>query len=212
MKENNFQPKKYEFKNGVVLDINEQKIILTINNDKKTLNAENIDNFGQQEHIEPTMSRGTLLFWIIGISFGMVALSEIYLGGWSFFSWSLTFILIAINIVIFLIFMIDELLELGIFRRIVHHYFSNEGILFTIGNNSGNNLDIIVYKEEHGKVLDLEKTIEELRIFKKEMRQINNVASTRISNLDELKKLGELLESNIITKEEFETKKSELLK
>lgn len=210
MKENNFQPKKYQFENGVVLDINEQKIILTINNDKKTLNAENIDNFAQQEHIEPTMSRGTLLFWIIGISFGMVALSEIYLGGWSFFSWSLTFILIAINIVIFLIFMIDELLELGIFRRIIQHYFSNEGILFTIGNNSGNNLDIIVYKEEHSKVLDLEKTIEELRIFKKETSQINNVVST--TNLDELKKLGELLESNIITKEEFETKKSELLK
>ena len=210
MKENNFQPKKYQFENGVIVDINQDKITVAINNDKKTMNAENIDNFGYQEYNEPMMAPSTLLFWIIGGSFGFVGLSELFFGGWSFFSWSFTFILVIINVIIFLIFMIDELLELRIFRSIIANHFTNEGIQVAIGNNSGNNLEMIVFKEEQSKVSDLEKTIEELRTFKKETSQINNVAST--SNLDELKKLGELLESNIITKEEFELKKSELLK
>ena len=74
--------------------------------------------------------------------------------------------------------MLDELLELRIFRGIIVNHFTNEGIQVAIGNNSGNNLEMIVFKEEQNKVLDLEKTVEELRLFKKETSQINNVVST----------------------------------
>lgn len=35
MKENNFQSKRYQFENGVIVDINEDKITVAINNDKK---------------------------------------------------------------------------------------------------------------------------------------------------------------------------------
>lgn len=209
--ENKFQPKNYHFENGVKIEIDSKKITMIDKNNHKNISSENLDNFSKQDYVQDMMSPGTLWFRFVAASIVLIGISETIWGGWSFMSWSFTLILIVVNIIFFMFFMIDELIEANILRRFIRAYLSYEGILVTIGNNSGNNIEFLVSPEDNDKVNQLEKAIDELKKYKKDKLQNNKVNQTT-SNLDELKKLGDLLANKIITQEEFDIKKKELLK
>ena len=103
--------------------------------------------------------------------------------------------------------MIDSFLELGITNNIINNFFSNKGYHVTIGSKSGNNIEIIALIEDLELIKELETNIYEL---KKSVVK-NDAPIMQSSNLDELKKLSELLNSGIITQTEFEQKKKQLL-
>jgi len=204
-----FKPKKYHFENGIEIDINEHKITISEDKDKKTLNSENIDNFSQREYFKDLLTPGGLMFWTPVVSGVFVILVEMIFGGWSTFSWGFFLVMLLINILAFIVLIIDALLELNLFRMFIRKFLSTESIRVTIGNKSGNNLDFLVYPEEHNKVAELEKTVEELRKYKNETHQSTNNNSS--SSLDELEKLANLRDKGIITEDEFNTKKKRLL-
>ena len=116
-------------------------------------------------------------------------------------------ILMGLAFVFFLITVIDSFLELGITNNIINNFFSNKGYHVTIGSKSGNNIEIIALIEDLELIKELETNIYEL---KKSVVK-NDAPIMQSSNLDELKKLSELLNSGIITQTEFEQKKKQLL-
>jgi hypothetical protein len=209
MMKKTFKPKKHHFKNGIEIDINEHKITISEGKDKKTLNSENIDNFSQREYFKDLLTPGGLMFWTPVITGVFVILVEMLFGGWSTFSWGFFLVMLLINILAFIILIIDALLELNLFRMFIRKFLSTESIRVTIGNKSGNNLDFLVYPEEHTKVVQLEKTVEELRKYKNEIHQSANSKAT--SSLDELEKLASLRDKGVITEGEFNLKKKSLL-
>jgi glycerophosphoryl diester phosphodiesterase len=78
----------------------------------------------------------------------------------------------------------------------------------TIGNKSGNNIEIIAQQEDLELIKELETKIYEL---KKSAVKNDAPVIQSSSNLDELKKLSELLNAGVITQTEFEQKKKQLL-
>ena len=79
----------------------------------------------------------------------------------------------------------------------------------TIGNKSGNNIELIAQLDDLELIKELEQKIYELK--KSATKQNNPIIQSQSSNLDELKKLGELLNAGIIGQDEFDKKKKQLL-
>lgn len=210
-----FAPKTYRFDTEVTIKLDNQKVSATDGSSNSSIDAQDIDNLTFIENWEGKVTVGGFWFRIIGISALIAIASEMFFGGWSLGSFGVTFILIIINVIVSAVVVIDALFELNFIRGIIRSYFSYDFYQVAIGNNSGNNIEFIANIDEVGKLKDLDKKISELKSNNKKKASNKQPIQQPVNqgtNLDELKKLGELFKNGILTQEEFDNKKAELLK
>lgn len=200
-------PKTFNFKSGVIVETNKDRITTTAPNYNKTIQSGDLDNFSYMEHTEQRMTFVGVLarMFVIGLLlliFSKMIFSKINMESQATY---FGFILMGLSFVLFLVMVVDSFLELGFTNSIINNYFSNKGYYVTIGNKSGNNIEIIAQLEDLELIKELESKVYELK--KSVVKNDNPVAS----NLDELKKLGDLLNAGIIDQAEFDQKKKQLL-
>jgi hypothetical protein len=226
----NKYPCEFKFETEVKVQVDTNKITLVHEEGNSTINAKDIDAFSYSASWEGNIRPVTLLTRFIGISYGVVLifgfLSDIGDGLVNF--WSLIVNLTIASVVVFMIFMIDSVLQLGLFIGIIKSFFSTHLYSIRIGNSNGNNIDFIALLEEKEKIKNLEQVIKEVKELlipaqgttPTDATHVFPVADTQSpakesvsnsSDLDDLLKLGELLKSGILTKEEFQKKKEEML-
>ncbi|MCG2610648.1 SHOCT domain-containing protein [Flavobacterium sp. SM15] len=203
-------PKTFNFKSGVIVETNKDRITTTAPNYNKTIQSGDLDNFSYVEHTEQRMTFVGVLarMFVIGLLlliFSKMIFSKINMESQATY---FGFILIGLAFVLFLVMVVDSFLELGITNNIVNNFFSNKGYYVTIGNKSGNDIEIIAQLEDLELIKELESKIYEL----KKLAVKNDAPPVQQnSNLDELKKLAELLNAGIIDQTEFDQKKKQLL-
>lgn len=204
-------PKTFNFKSGVTVETTKEKVTTISTNYNKTIQSDDLDNFSHVDHHVQRLTFvgllarmfvvGLLLLIVSKVLFSKINLENqaIYIGG----------ILMGISFLGFIMFCIDLMLELGITNNIINSFFSNKGYYVTIGNKSGNNIEIIAQLDDLELIKELESKIYELK--KSAVRNDAPIVQAQISNLDELKKLSELLKDGIIEQDEFDKKKKQLL-
>jgi len=203
-------PRTFDFNSGVTIETNKDKVTATANNYNNSIQTADLDNFSYVDHTEQRMTFVGVLARMFVIGLLIVILSKVLFGKFQMESQAI-FIgcaIMGLAFVFFLVMVIDLFLELGITNNIINNFFSNKGYHVTIGNKSGNNIEIVALIEDLELIKELETKIYELKksAIKKDAPVIQSS-----SNLDELKKLSELLNSGIITQTEFEQKKKQLL-
>jgi hypothetical protein len=202
-------PKTFNFKTGVTIETTKDKVTATDPNYNNSIQIADLGNFSYVEHTEQRMSFVGLLSRMFVIGLLLLIFSKIIFSKINLESQATYFgiILMGLAFVFFLITVIDSFLELGITNNIINNFFSNKGYHVTIGSKSGNNIEIIAQLDDLELIKELESKIYEL----KKSAVKNNAPVIQSSNLDELKKLSELLNAGVITQNEFEQKKKQLL-
>lgn len=202
-------PKTFNFKTGVTIETTKDKVTATDPNYNSSIQIADLGNLSYVEHTEQRMSFVGVLSRMFVIGLLLLIFSKMIFSKINLVSQATYFgiILMGLAFVFFLITVIDSFLELGITNNIINNFFSNKGYHVTIGSKSGNNIEIIALIEDLELIKELETNIYEL---KKSVVK-NDAPIMQSSNLDELKKLSELLNSGIITQTEFEQKKKQLL-
>ncbi len=202
-------PKTFNFKSGVAVETTKDKVTATDPNYNNSIQIADLGNLSYVEHTEQRMSFVGVLSRMFVIGLLLLIFSKMIFSKINLESQATYFgiILMGLAFVFFLITVIDSFLELGITNNIINNFFSNKGYHVTIGSKSGNNIEIIALIEDLELIKELETNIYEL---KKSVVK-NDAPIMQSSNLDELKKLSELLNSGIITQTEFEQKKKQLL-
>jgi hypothetical protein len=203
-------PKTFDFKTGVTVETNKDKITVTAQNSSKTIQSTDLDNFSYREHTEQRMTFVGVLARMFAVGLLLLIFSKMIFSKINLESQAtyLGVILMGISFLAFIVFCVDLMLELGISDNIINSFFSNKGYYVTIGNKSGNNIELIAQLDELDLIKELESKIYELK--KSAVKNDTSVIQPS-SNLDELKKLSELLNAGIITQTEFEQKKKQLL-
>ena len=203
-------PKTFNFKSNVTIETNKDKVTATAPNYNKSIQSADLDNFSYVEHSEQRMSFVGVLSRMFVIGLLLVILNKVLFGKFQLESQAIFMgcTLMGLAFVLFLITVIDSFLELGFTNSIINNFFSNKGYHVTIGNRSGNNIEIIAQLDDLELIKELESKIYEL---KKSVVKNDTPVIQPNSNLDELKKLGDLLNAGIIDKAEFEQKKKQLL-
>lgn len=103
-----------------------------------------------------------------------------------------------------------RLFGLTLIESILMRIIGNEFTEVRVQNTSGQDMEFYILPEEKSKT----RSIANLRIEKKEKIESSVTPTTSTaneSNLDKLKKIGELYKSGLLSEEEFNQKKSELL-
>lgn len=204
-------PKKFDFKTGVTVETNNGKVTATAQNSSKTIQSTDLDNFSYREYTEQRMTFVGLLARMFAVGLLLLIFSKMIFSKINLESQAtyIGVILMGISFLGFIVFCVDLMLELGISNNIINSFFSNKGYYVTIGNKSGNNIELITQLDELDLIKELESKIYELK--KSALKNHATIVQTQNSNLDELKKLSELLKDGIIEQEEFDKKKKQLL-
>lgn len=202
----------YIFTSGVTIDINKDRIIATATNYSNTISFGNLDNFRYNESHKSRITTTGLLSRILLFSFILMIFNKVlsfnnpHLSDILFYSGLL---LLGLTFIAFVMEMLDIFLEFGLFSSIISNYFSDKGYLVIIGNKSGNNIEFYVNLSDLELIKELENEVYKIKSkYDEGLKTDNNVG---VSNLDELKKLGDLLRDGILSQVEFDIKKNELL-
>jgi hypothetical protein len=217
-KENNeiFKSKTFEFDTGVTLSINKDQVSVKFDGGNSSIDSSNLDNFTYLEYWEARITFIGLWTRTILVSIFLIIISGFMFGIASGAFLGFLAIIVIFNMIFAAILVLETLLELNITKKIIHNNFSNHVYKVTIGNKSGNNIDFLALINEKNKIVETQKLIAQV----KSLATNKNITSSFIdsnevkpsTNLDELKKLGELYKNGILTEEEFNSKKLELLK
>ncbi len=180
-------------------------------NNVNTINRENIGHQDKQKmrllpkqefvYIFRNFIIGVIVS-IVGFIFGLysnyfillyIGLALIFFAGFLYFSWM----------------WLDTILGLNIARPIFLSLYGVDAVRVVVQNiYGGNNLQFLVRQEEHSKIPKFES-------FKKEkvysVENVSNKETNKIGNLDDLEKIAELLKKGILTQEEFDLKKKQIL-
>lgn len=203
-------PKTFDFKSGVTIETTKDKVTATDPNYNNSIQIADLGNFSYVEHSEQRITFVGLLARIFAVGLLLVILNKVLFSKFQLESQAI-FIgcaLMGLAFVFFLVMVIDSFLELGFTNNIMNNYFSNRGYHLTIGSKSGNNIEIIALIEDLELIKELETNIYEL---KKSAVKNDTQVIQQSSNLDELKKLSELLNAGVINQTEFDLKKKQLL-
>jgi membrane-associated HD superfamily phosphohydrolase len=206
--------KTFNFLSGVAVDTSSGKIIATAKNYSNTIHSENIDNLKYVKILRHRMSFLGLLSRTFFIGLLLMIFNEVLTNHNEYFSNKiivLGMIIIGLSVLGFFLLMIDSFAELGITNSIMNSFFSDECYLVTIGNKSGNNIEFYALIVDLKLIKELEQKVNNLREENKLKGKINVPSNDKIGYLENLKKLGDLFHNGILTQEEFEKKKNELL-
>lgn len=210
MESRQLSPKTFNFKSGVTVEATKDKITTTAPNYNKTIQSGDLDNFAYREHTEQRITIIGLLSRMFVVGLLLLIVNKVLFGKFHLENQAIFMgcVLMGISFLAFLFTVVDSFLELGVTNSIISNYFSNKGYYVTIGNKSGNNIELIAQLEDLELIKQLESKIYEL---KKSAVKNDAPAQQQNSNLDELKKLAELLNAGIIDQAEFDQKKKQLL-
>lgn len=210
-----FKPKTFSFETGLTLSINEDKVLANGEGGIASIDSPHLDNFSYQEDWEYRNTPIIIYARFLGILSLLIILFSLIVFGWSGILVGFLVILL-INAIGWIFSIFDAILDLNILNGIVRKFFSNHFYKVTIGNKSGNNISFYTLLDEKNKLIEIEKLMTSLKSLiaskANKTTQQNNETTQNSSNLDELKKLGELYKSGVLTQDEFESKKKELLK
>lgn len=204
-------PKTFNFKSNVTVETTKNKVTAIGNNYNKTIQSEDLDNLSYSEISQQRLSFWGILARMFAIGLLLIIVSKVLFSKLNLENQSvyLGVILMGISFLGLMLFVVDLTLELGIADNIMNNYFSNKGYYVVIGNKSGNNIEFYAQLDDVEQIKELETKVYELK--KSAIKQDIPVLHNTTSNLDELKKLSELLNAGIITQTEFEQKKKQLL-
>ncbi len=233
-----FESQIFRFSSGVVVDLNENKLIAKADNGSTSIDAKNIDNVKYIKFTQPRLSvigmitrtliGGCLLALFIdlifvndewGAIFFDASIKDIFFGWLAIIIFVGSFLLAGF---IWFVFVFDAFLETGLYEKFILRFFADRGYAVTIGNKSGNNASLFAMESDLPKLKKLETAISDLKHFLENKQPLpqqsivtptpeQNIKPSSTTQLDDLKKLGDLYQSGILTKEEFEKKKVELL-
>lgn len=232
-----FEAQIFRFSSGVVVELNENKLIAKADNGSSSIDIKNLDNIKYLKVTQPRLSvigmitrtliGGCLLALLIDMIFVRDEWGAIFFDASPkdiFFGWIAIIIFIGSFLLagfIWFVFVFDAFLETGLYEKFILRFFADRGYAVTIGNKSGNNASLFAKESDLPKIKKLETAISDVKHFieNKPVQQPPiitptpepNIKSTSSTQLDDLKKLGDLFQSGILTKEEFEKKKTELL-
>lgn len=187
----------FRFVNGAVLNIDENNITLSLSSDKNIIETKMLDTISYNLYFENRISPGGLyqrMFWIP-------------LTATLFLNWKFSLMIYVYLAILVVIFVFDTMLELNLCRSIVNRYFSNNYYHVEISSKTGKNINFYVSVDELNKIKNVEKSLIDL---KKHLAD-NTVKTEVINYYDDLKKLNDLLNSGIITQQEFDLKKTQIL-
>lgn len=210
-----FKPKTFSFETGLTLSINEDKVLANGEGGIASIDCPHLDNFSYQEDWEYRILPIIFYFRLHGILALLIILFSLIVFGWYGIMYAF-FGILWINGILFILGLFDMIFDLNILNGIVREFFSNHFYKVTIGNKSGNNISFYTLLDEKNKLIEIEKLLTSLKSLiaskANKTTQQNNETTQNSGNLDELKKLGELYKSGVLTQDEFESKKKELLK
>ena len=210
------------FDTGIQVDFEDEKISMRAQamNLNQFIDAESLDNFSFHSVYLP--QKTILSLWFRVILFTMLLLVvevlAILVFTGEFLSGSFLGGLVIIYLTGFIppaylvVAGIDILIGTNFISGIIEKYYSIQAYLVTIGNKSGNNIAFYANFNEKEKITMVQKECEQIKSESK-MKAVKNDAFTisSSSNLNELKKLGNLFKDGIISQDEFDKKKAQLL-
>lgn len=182
-------PKTFNFKTGVTVETNKDKVTATAQNSSKTIQSTDLDNFSYVDHQQQRLTFVGLLARMFAVGLLLLIVSKVLFSKINLENQSIYIgvILMGISFLGFIVFCVDLMLELGISDNIINSFFSNKGYYVTIGNKSGNNIELITQLDELDLIKELESKIYELK--KSAVKNDAPIIQAQISNLDELKKI-----------------------
>lgn len=210
---------KFSFDTGVVVTFLNDSLNVKSSNYNSSINYKNLDNYTYKNVSIPRitpfgLATRTLLYgWISafaliipvkdewGALFFTANPFDIFLAWLSIIIFCGSFF---ISGLIFLGYVFTAAIETSFLSRLINNYFSDHGILITIGNKSGNNIEFYALDNEVSKIKEVEKEILNRRKSTKANKSQNEFYS-------DIKKLKKLLEKGIITEKEFDLKKKQIL-
>jgi hypothetical protein len=213
---NTFKPISYRFGNSITIELTESKI--TAKNDSswnEYILSDNVNGYSFSEYTELGLSPASLYFRFVGLSFIIMFIAGLFLDNMGGDGFAAGLVMIAvvfgINALLFGLMMIDSFLGLNLYRSIIAKYFSETIFKVTIKGSSGNKIDFSVPITDKSKIVLLGKSIEDLQNFKSiKPSPKQNVTISKQSKFEELGKAKDLLDSNLITIEEFNTLKKDI--
>lgn len=216
-------PFSIRFRNGVSVTIDLAETVIRDGATVISGSTRNLDLLSYTEFYEPRISRGGLWARVLGV------LILLFLANSFFFDVALqnestgaaapilTFdlIIIGVGVLYFFLEMLDTMLELGISQSIIRNHFSDIAYHVVIPSNGGKDLEFIVPREDLHKILSLKTGLEQIKAEPPSNNQESSKQSTSdettSDNLDKVKQLNELLTEGVITQDDFDRKKKELL-
>jgi hypothetical protein len=210
---------KFSFNTGVNITFLNDSLNVNSTKYNSSISYDNLDNYTYESVIQPRVTpfalavRTLVLGWAIAFTITIPIKDE--WGGIFFTASSLDIFLAWSSIIIFAgSFLISGLIFWGyvfsaaiqtpFLSRLINNYFSDHGILVTIGNKSGNNIELYALDNEVSKIKEVEKEILNRR------KSITDDVYQNTSYSD-LKNLKQLHEEGIITEHEFDLKKKQIL-
>lgn len=204
------EKKIFKFENDAELKIDENTIAYKIGGNKSSIEANMFDTISYNLHFENRISPAGLYFRILFFSFISIflvfflSLSTIII---------YTIIVVILNAILIIVFTLDAMLELNIFRRITNQYYSDNYYHVQIGSKTSNNLDFYVFYNTLNltKIKEIEKFLADLKKYFENKTAKETIKPEVINYHEDLKKLNDLLNSGIITQQEFDLKKKQIL-
>ena len=221
------QEKKFYFNSGINISFQNDAMKVNTSNFNSSIDYVNIVNFTFSNVYTPRLSQiglatRILVFgWIIafilvlpvddewGALFFTASKRDILLA-WSSIIIAISSVLISGFIFLGLVFSV--FMEISFLDKLIEKYFSDHRILSVIGNKSGKNIQFYALNEEISKVKAVNEEI--LSRKKTANEKVELIQNDRILQNDfhsDLKKLNELLLDCVITQEEFDLKKKQIL-
>ncbi|WP_281637036.1 SHOCT domain-containing protein [Flavobacterium marginilacus] len=210
---------KFSFSTGVNITFLNDSLNVNSTNYNSSISYDNLDNYTYENVTKPRVTpfalavRTLVLGWAIAFTITIPIKDEwggIFFTASSsdiFLAWSSIIIFVCSFLISGLIFwgyVFSAAIQTTFLSRLINNHFSDHGILVTIGNKSGNNIEFYALDNEVSKITEVEKEILNRR------KSITDGASQNTSYSD-LKKLKQLHEEGIITEQEFDLKKKQIL-
>jgi hypothetical protein len=210
---------KFSFNTGVVVTFLNDSLNVTASNYNSSISYNNLDNYTYKNvslrRITPFgLATRTLFFgWISafiiaipvknewGALFFTASSFDIFLAWLSITIFAGSFLISAL---IFWGYVFSVAMETSFLSRFINSYFSDHRILAIIGNKTGNNIQFYATYSEVTKIKEVENEISNRKNSAEDNTSQNDFYS-------DIKKLKELLDEGVLTKEEFDLKKKLIL-
>jgi len=201
--------KTFRFQTGVSITVGAEQITARDENGADKMDSKHVDSLSYEEFVQPRIPPAGLATIPFVLGFFIL----IFSGGDGTPLFYLGATLLGLSVIAFIFMALDGLLFTGVARKLIASIWAYKGYAVEISNKSGNNITFFTQSDELGSIRLVSKSIDELKIHLSQMEKktIVPVIQQSSSNLDELKKLGALLESGILSQSEFDEQKKKLL-
>jgi len=201
--------KTIRFQTGVSITIGAEQIIARDENGTDKMDSKFVGSLSYEEFVQPRIPPAGLATIPFVLGFFIL----IFGGGDGTPLFYLGATLLALSVIAFIFMALDGLLFTGIARKLIASIWAHRGFSVEISSKFGKNITFFTQRDELGSIKLVSKSIDELKIHLSQMEKKTTapVIQQSSSNLDELRKLGALLESGVLSQSEFEQQKSKLL-